>query len=261
MLKQKELSVLGSSFFMTTKTLHTCFICIMKKKFIQYTKLSVVLSILLMATACSLFKGKVTESPDIESLHPMLSVSQDSADDVYRTLLDSIMENPADGDYQALRFVHSQSSEYAPYSDNEHLEKIKKLLDSEQYVVATEVIKSVYYKQFHIPLFHYYAFVAWKRSGIEDMAKIHSLYYHKLIESITENGDGKTPETAWTVINVSEEYRVLEYLDMELQSQSLITENGMHFDQMEVTDSTGLKQSLYFNIEIPFSHLMQEEDE
>ena len=245
---------------MTTKMLTICFICIMKNKFIQHIKLSGVLSLILLASACSLFKGKITDSPEIESMHPMLTVSQDSADDVYRNLLDTIMEDPANGDYQALRMVHTQTSDYTPYSDNEHLEKIKNLLDAEQYSVATEVIKSVYYKQFHVPMFHYYAFVAWKRSGNEDMATIHSLYYRKLIESITENGDGKTPETAWLITNVSEEYRVLEFLDMELQSQNLITKKGMHFDQMEVTDSTGSEKSVYFNIEIPFSMLMQEKE-
>ncbi|MDA3819672.1 MAG: DUF4919 domain-containing protein [Candidatus Delongbacteria bacterium] len=207
-------------------------------------------------TACSIFRA----TPDVndinlESLHPMLKLSESEASKVYSQQLDSAMNHPKKADYEALRMAFTRTSDYQPYSDNEHLSKIKSLLDDEEYTVASEVVKTVYHKLFHVPIFHFYAYVAWKETGNSKMAQIHSLYYNQLIKSILQSGDGTSAASAYIIINVSEEYRVIEYLDMKMQSQKLITKNGHYFDLMDVKDSTGNKSSVYFNIDIPFSEL------
>ena len=66
-----------------------------------------------------------------------------------------------------------------------------------------------------------------------------------LLNSIVNNGDGKTSQTAWPVIQVTEEYFILEMLGAKLLKQS-IDSNGP-CDRMEVQTDEG-KKVYYFEI-------------
>jgi hypothetical protein len=66
-----------------------------------------------------------------------------------------------------------------------------------------------------------------------------------LLNSIVKNGDGKTCQTAWPVIQVEEQYFILEMLGTKLLKQS-IDPNGP-CDRMEVQTEEG-KKVYYFGI-------------
>ena len=68
-----------------------------------------------------------------------------------------------------------------------------------------------------------------------------------LLKSIVNNGDGKSCETGWPVILVSEEYFILEMLGVELKKQNLDYDGGI-CDRMEVTDENGEKKVYFFKI-------------
>ncbi len=222
-------------------------------------KHTVLLSILVFTgffTSCSVFRtSPEPHEIELKTLHPVLKLSESEASKLYSRQLDSAMNHPKNADYEALRMAYSRTSDYQPYTENEPLQKIKGLLDNEEYTVASEVVKTVYHKLFHVPIFHFYAYVAWQETGNSKMAQLHSLYYNQLIKSILQSGNGKSAESAYIIINISEEYRVLEYLNMEIHSQKLITKNGHYYDVIDVTDSTSNKKAVYFNIDIPFSEL------
>ncbi|MGC9331546.1 MAG: hypothetical protein ACP5DZ_06685 [Bacteroidales bacterium] len=130
------------------------------------------LLISVLFSACSIFKAPPdVNNVKLESLHPILKLSEAEASKVYSQQLDSAMNHPKKADYEALRLVFTRTADYQPYSDNEHLSKIKSLLDKEEYAVASEVVKTVYHKLFHVPIFHFYAYVAWKETGNSKMAK------------------------------------------------------------------------------------------
>lgn len=65
-----------------------------------------------------------------------------------------------------------------------------------------------------------------------------------LLNSIVKKGDGKTCETAWPVIQIEEEYFVLEMVGAKLQKQSVDNEGGL-CDKMEVKVD-GNKRTYYF---------------
>lgn len=65
-----------------------------------------------------------------------------------------------------------------------------------------------------------------------------------LLNSIVKKGDGQTCATAWPVIQLSEEYFILEMLDAELQKQSIDNDGGL-CDKMEVKVD-GKKKTYYF---------------
>ena len=66
-----------------------------------------------------------------------------------------------------------------------------------------------------------------------------------LLNSIVKNGDGKTSKTAWPVIQVTEEYFILEMLGAKLLNQSLDSDGPC--DRMEVETENG-KKVYYFEI-------------
>ena len=57
-----------------------------------------------------------------------------------------------------------------------------------------------------------------------------------LLDSILKTGDGKTPETAMLVADVSEEYVVIGLGGQRPGGQALVNRNGKVYDQMTVTD-------------------------
>jgi hypothetical protein len=67
-----------------------------------------------------------------------------------------------------------------------------------------------------------------------------------LLNSIIKKGDGKTCQTAWPVIQINEEYFILQMLGAKLQKQS-IDNTGGACDKMEVQSDQG-KKVYYFEI-------------
>ena len=67
-----------------------------------------------------------------------------------------------------------------------------------------------------------------------------------LLNSIVKNGDGKTCQTAWPVIQVTEEYFILQMIGAKLLRQSLDNTGGL-CDKMEVQTNDG-NRTYYFEV-------------
>ena len=67
-----------------------------------------------------------------------------------------------------------------------------------------------------------------------------------LLYSITKNGDGKTCETGWHVIQIEEEYFILNMLGADLQQQSTTNGGGNTCDKMAVKTEEGEARTYYF---------------
>lgn len=68
-----------------------------------------------------------------------------------------------------------------------------------------------------------------------------------LLKSIVNNGDGKSCESGWPVIQVSEEYFILNMLELKLLEQSIDNTGGV-CDKMKVENDNGEKITYYFEI-------------
>jgi hypothetical protein len=73
---------------------------------------------------------------------------------------------------------------------------------------------------------------------------------------VLESGDGKSPETAFVVIAVDEEYSVLKTASLTPVKQALVNPGGSAFDRFEVklpeSDQTA---TLFFNVDRPHGQL------
>lgn len=75
-------------------------------------------------------------------------------------------------------------------------------------------------------------------------AKPHFAWRKGLVQSVLSSGDGNTPETAWRVISVGEEYAILRVLGLRLERQSL---HEGRIDRMDVVDQDGQPRTVYFD--------------
>ncbi len=73
---------------------------------------------------------------------------------------------------------------------------------------------------------------------------------NSILQSILSSGDGKSLDTAYEVINIIEEYAVLEYLELQKEDQDLVAQNDRFYDVITANDKNGETISLYFDITI-----------
>ena len=77
--------------------------------------------------------------------------------------------------------------------------------------------------------------------------KYHDIEFGLLL-SITKSGDGKTCKTGWHVIQIEEEYFILNIFGAELQLQSLISSGKNMCDKMDVKTDKGESHTYYFEV-------------
>ena len=74
------------------------------------------------------------------------------------------------------------------------------------------------------------------------------------IAKIMASASGQSPETAYKVNSVSDEYAILRALGLRPVSQSLVTQ-GKPYDVIEAEAADGKKQTLWFDISKFFGKL------
>ena len=100
---------------------------------------------------------------------------------------------------------------------------------------------------------HLVADVCSRQLGDTATADLHRMTAHGLLRSILQSGDGKSPDSAYTVIAVAEEYSLLGLLHLKLTRQSLVSQQNHAYDRMDVTDADGKGDTVFFNVDRPMS--------
>jgi hypothetical protein len=91
--------------------------------------------------------------------------------------------------------------------------------------------------------------------GREREADDQKRWFHGLVDSILDSGDGKTKETAFVVISVPEEYSFLRAFGLAVTRQSLLDNR---IDALVVEDESGKSTTVYFDPAAHFRRLGRE---
>ncbi len=86
------------------------------------------------------------------------------------------------------------------------------------------------------------------KAELEGLAKKHKALAEGLLQPILKSGDGKTPETAYRVISIPEEYMTLSYLGYYVTSQIALNVDNKFYDVMVVKNQSGEEQRFYFDV-------------
>jgi hypothetical protein len=157
-------------------------------------------------------------------------------------------------DFGALRRSYAQTEEYNPYGDDRDIRSaMSKALEAEQFEQAIEAAQTVLKKNFVDLDAHLVCRLAYEQLGNPEKAGFHDFVLKGLLRSLVNSGDGKSPEAAYRVIHISEEYVVLDLLNLVKKEQRLVGLNGHQYDVIAaVHRETKEERTLYFNVDIPF---------
>jgi hypothetical protein len=172
----------------------------------------------------------------------------------YQELLGAAQANPGAADFTALRMAYTESSTYAPYAYDDELETaLKSALAEEDWDAALHALQGLLANNYLNIDAHILAAALHGKQGDEEKANHHRQFGRGLLESIFHSGNGRSFETAWTVISIAEEYAVCKALGIfQPGDQRLVEHEGHFYDVLTVNHPrTGEALQLYFNVDIP----------
>lgn len=152
-------------------------------------------------------------------------------------------------DYQDFRFSFIESEQFIIANKNStKLDSLKKemyaKMKSKSYSDIIDITKQMLSIDYTSMIAHKILRQTYKIIGDTVNAAKYKTIQFGLLNSIVKKGNGQTCETAWTVIQISEEYFILEMLDADLLKQSIDNKGGL-CDKMEVKVD-GKKKTYYF---------------
>ena len=172
----------------------------------------------------------------------------------FTAILDSIQNGQSD-DFFTLRLAFTKTRNYDPYNSDisEIHDEIEKLIDSQQYEKALEKAHGILENKYVDIKSHLFCSFIYRQLGDSLKTDYHYYFYNGLQESIYLSGDGKSPQTAFIVIEIAEEYDLLGRLRMKYMGQRLVREDNYPFDLVKAFDRRQDREvELYFNIRVPF---------
>ncbi|MDR3340577.1 MAG: DUF4919 domain-containing protein [Candidatus Symbiothrix sp.] len=176
--------------------------------------------------------------------------------DKYCDYVKALEEGQTDIDYQDFRFSFLESEQFEiALKQSAKLDSLTDVMylnmdlsNYEEIIWTTKQMLSIDYTDM---LAHKFLGQTYKIVGDTINAQKYKDIQYRLLFSIVTNGDGKSCQTAWPVIQISEEYFILQMLDAKLKSQSVWGDKGGLCDKMDVIVH-GEDQTYYFEIKKVF---------
>jgi len=173
----------------------------------------------------------------------------------FNTLVERAKNTDDNLDFQALRMLYTKTPYYSPYGNRFKSRELFDLLRRNEFAQVVEKTTPLLTVEFVNIDLHYLRMVAFDGLGDREMKAWHEYMTYGLLYSILDGGDGRTPQTAFQVISIGEEYMVLNYLGCQLLRQSLEHIGGHSYDVMEIQSEAGDTVKLYFNVDKPLAWL------
>src|SRR5574341_912926 len=176
---------------------------------------------------------------------------------LYYSLLKKAKAFDKSVDFKALRLSYTETSDYNPYNetDNEQ-EAMFDAMRDKQYDKALKHAQSILNTNYVDIGAHIVSQTVYQEMNNSEQYNFHQFVVDGLIKSILNSGDGKSPETAYLVIDIKEEIFFLEILGFEMEGLTLLEKNNHFYHKIEVKKpETGETAVLYFNVDIPSNWL------
>jgi Domain of unknown function (DUF4919) len=190
---------------------------------------------------------------------PLLSSAQKNAKspEKYQALVHRVKQGDQTVNFRDLRIAYSDSPAFSNGPDTSDQKKVmQQALNSKDFAKAIQNADAVLASNFVDMDAHFVEYVAYSELKNPERADFHKFVLQSLLKSITASGDGLTPETAYEVIDVDEEYVLLRFLDLGLpKKQSYMHKNGHYYDALTLAGPGSAEERVvYFNVDIPAKH-------
>ena len=176
----------------------------------------------------------------------------------YGDLVAQLRNGRTDVDLLALRNAYAEDASYDPYAFKLKflVPEMNKAFAERDCATAMTRAQSILDITFVYIDAHFVTGICRQQAGEEEPARRAITLARGLLGSILKSGDGKSPETAYQVIMIAEEYTVLGGLRLRKQSQSLINANGHVYDRLDAKPADSeTPVAVFFNIDRPMAAL------
>lgn len=159
-----------------------------------------------------------------------------------------------DIDYTAFRLAYTSSPKYASseWTVRELRAAMRRAHQEGDCTTAMGRAADIFEVNFVNIDAHLIAAMCHKKAGNPERERQEATMFRGIVSSVLRSGDGKSPETAFVVISIDEEYAAMQAIGVRLERQSLVSHGGSDFDRIEGKRlDSGEAITLYFNVDRP----------
>jgi hypothetical protein len=160
------------------------------------------------------------------------------------------------GDYQIIYYGQAFQKIYNPGARHDSVRALNMYLNSARDTVDFKKVLNftqLILKDFPFNIDEIYLnAIAYNKIGQSDLSKKWFYKYDKLVKTILSSGDGKSEKTPFIVTKVSDEYSIIDALDLRPTGQALIRKKKKFYDLMNVGQNNLGIDHLIFDINLFF---------
>ncbi len=171
--------------------------------------------------------------------------------DEYSRLLAMAKSDPMTVDFSAMRRAYVSRPDYSGYIRiNEHDHAVQAAATRGDFVEAERLLERMLdecYVRIHT---HVMATVVYDMKGDQRRKAFHQTTYRQIFRAVTAGRNGRSPATAFEVVNIIEEYDMMEAWQLRRGVQRLMEYGGRTYDVWQVSSRERPAESfdLYFDV-------------
>ena len=196
--------------------------------------------------------GVAAQAPQVAApQQPSSAPAATPADSSYSRLVDRLKAGDRTVDFTELRMAFTETPAYIGTMMGFY-RPLWNTLNSRDFEGALKVVETVLQLNYAEPNAHMVASIAHGQLGRQQESQFHRFVADGLLRSVMAQGDGKTEQTAYHVIDVSEEYAVFRALNLTPKGQgaSIPKDGEPILDRMTVVDNQKKEErTMYFAVE------------
>jgi len=174
-------------------------------------------------------------------------ITQD-AEGRYQALLAAAKANAPNVDWGQLRLAYADRPGFKVFAQTAARRQMLQAANAGDCARALQSARAVIAEAYIDPDAHMVAAYCEEAAGDAAAAKLDRDIGAGLLKSI-QTGDGLSPATAFTVIDVDEEYALTRALGLNVASQALVQQGGHSYDALQATDDKGQRATYYFLVD------------
>jgi hypothetical protein len=165
-------------------------------------------------------------------------------------------------DLAVLRDEYVTTEYYRPWDTTGVLQQMKTSDEKRDWISVAKLAEQNVSRYFVNIEFHYLAMKANKNLGNNDKYLWHRKMLYDIVQEIMSRGNGKSLETAYRVISVSEEFVIMNFLGLRYSDQLAFPFEGHYYEQFLVEPNEFYNgRQIYFNVDIPMKWLESRKEE
>ena len=174
-------------------------------------------------------------------------ITQD-AEGRYQALLAAAKANAPNVDWGELRLAYADRPGFKLFAQSAARRQMLQAANAADCAQALPSARAVIAEDYVDADAHMVAAYCEEAAGDAIAAKLDRDIGAGLLSSI-QTGDGLSPGSAFTVIDVDEEYALTRALGLTVASQALVHQGGHSYDAVQTTDEKGQRATYYFLVD------------